>query len=124
MKELKAALEASKASCEILMKYFEKGVKADIKGDKTPVTLADKQSEEKIVSVIRENFPEHNFLCEEFSYKQTDSEYRWIIDPLDMTRNFVRSIPFFSNMIALEKNSKIVLGVIAMPAIGTVASHQ
>ncbi len=62
-----------------------------------------------------------NILGEEFSYQRTDSEFKWIIDPLDMTKNFVHGVPFFSNFIALERNSKIIAGVIYMPVMKILA---
>ena len=85
------------------------------------MTIADKESEKKIVSVIKKYFPDHNFLGEEFSYEKTESKFKWIIDPLDMTRNFIRGIPLFSNFIALERNSKIIVGVISMPGMNIFA---
>jgi histidinol phosphatase-like enzyme (inositol monophosphatase family) len=121
MKELQVALKAAKESNKILNYYFTKKLRVYTKTDQSPVTNADKTSEKKIVAVIKKHFPDHNILGEEFSYKKTDSEFKWIIDPLDMTKNFIRGIPFFSNFIALEKNSKIVVGVISMPAMGILA---
>ncbi len=101
----------------MLKKYFRKGVKVTNKPDKSPVTIADKECERKIVSTIKKHFPDHNILGEEFSYKETDSEFKWIIDPLDMTSNFVRGIPFYSNFVALERNGKVIAGVINMPEL-------
>lgn len=121
MKELDVAIKAGKESGEILMKYFKKNVKVMEKTDRSPVTIADKQSEKKIILAIKKYFPDHNFLCEEFKYKKTNSEYKWIIDPLDGTRNFVRDVPFFGNCIALEKDEKVVVGVINMPALNLFA---
>ncbi|MBI2543481.1 MAG: inositol-phosphate phosphatase [Candidatus Aenigmarchaeota archaeon] len=121
MKELEVAIKAAKESGKILSKYFRTNLKVDRKSDKSPVTIADKESENEIVSIIKESFPEHNFLGEEFSYEKTKSEFTWIIDPLDGTKCFVHGLPFFGNCIGLEKNGKIVAGVINMPEMGTLA---
>ena len=121
MKEIDVAIKAGKGSGKILMKYFKKNVKVGKKTDRSPVTIADKQSEKKIILTIKKYFPNHNFLCEEFKYKKTNSEYKWIIDPLDGTRNFVRNTPFFGNCIALEKDGKVIVGVINMPALNLFA---
>jgi histidinol-phosphatase len=121
MEELDIAIKASIESGKILQKYFRKTLKPEWKADQSPVTIADKESERKITSIIKDYFPEHNILGEEYSYKETDSEYKWIIDPLDMTRNFIRHIPFYSNFIALEKKGKVIMGVINMPEIKTMA---
>ncbi len=116
-KERKTAIKAAKESGKILMKYYNGKFEIEKKPDNSPVTVADKESEKKIVSTIKKEFQNHNFLGEEFKYDETDSDCRWIIDPLDGTRNFVRKMPFFGNIIALEKNRKIILGVINMPAM-------
>lgn len=121
MKELEVAIRAAKESGKILQKYFNKGIKINKKPDKSPVTIADKESEKAIILIIKKYFPEHNFLCEEFKYKKTNFPYRWIIDPLDGTRNFVRGMPFFGNCIALEKDGKVIVGVINMPALNLFA---
>ncbi len=121
MKELKVAIEAAKESGKILGSYFRTNLKVHTKADQSPVTKADKESEKKIVSIIREHFQDHNILGEEFSYKKTNSEFKWIIDPLDMTKNFIRGVPFFSNFIALERKGKIIAGVISMPAMNILA---
>jgi histidinol phosphatase-like enzyme (inositol monophosphatase family) len=121
MKELDVAIEASIASSHILKKYFRTNIKFEKKPDASPVTVADKESERKMVSIIRKRFPDHNILGEEFSYEKTDSEFRWIIDPLDMTKNFIRGVPFYSNFVALEWCGKIMAGVINMPELNILA---
>ncbi|MDI6721254.1 MAG: inositol monophosphatase family protein [Candidatus Aenigmarchaeota archaeon] len=114
MKELDVAIKAARESGKILNRYFRKSLKVDRKRDATPVTIADRESEKKIVSIIRKSFPDHNFL---------GSEFTWIIDPLDMTKNFVRGIPLFSNFITMEKDSKIIavayaMNIMAYAAVG------
>ena len=121
MKDLDVAIEAAKESGKILMKYFNKNVKSEKKADNSPVTIADKESERKIVSIIKKYFPGHNFLCEEFEYEKTNSPYKWIIDPLDGTRNFVRGNSIFGSFIALEKDGKIIAGAVNIPAMNIFA---
>lgn len=121
MKELDVAIKAVKESGKIIMEHFKKGFKTYRKPDKSPVTDADRESEKVIVSTIKKYFPEHNFLGEEFKYKKTDSKYKWIIDPIDGTKLFVRGIPYFGTSLGLEKDGKMILGVINMPALNVVA---
>jgi histidinol-phosphatase len=121
MKELEVAARAAKEAGKILMKHFRKDVKVERKSDKSPVTQVDRECEKKIVSIIKKSFPSHNFLGEEFKYPDTGSSYKWIIDPLDGTRNFIRGSDIFSSFIALEKSGKIILGVVNMPAMGLFA---
>jgi myo-inositol-1(or 4)-monophosphatase len=87
----------------------------DIKQASDFVTHVDKESEQIIINVIKKNFPDHIFLTEE-SIKEHDSDnYRWIIDPLDGTTNFIHSYPVFSVSIALDFQREIILGIVYDP---------
>jgi len=108
---LRVALEAARAACEISRKYYKGNLTVEIKEDRTPVTQADVECEAAIREIILERFPEHGFYGEEFGRTQTDSEYLWLVDPIDGTKAFVRQYPFFSTQIALMHNGEIVLGV-------------
>lgn len=79
------------------------------------VTEVDENSEKMLVDSIRSQFPNHKILAEEGTTHQSENEYRWIIDPLDGTKNFIQDIPMFSISIALEKDGEIVLGVVYNP---------
>jgi myo-inositol-1(or 4)-monophosphatase len=85
------------------------------KGVANIVTEIDKKCEEAIISRIRKEFPTHAILAEESGRKDSSSEYRWIIDPLDGTVNYAHGYPLFCVSIALEKNGEVVLGVIYEP---------
>lgn len=88
------------------------------------VTRVDRDSEELILSTIKSGFPDHHFLAEE-SIKETDSgEYRWIIDPLDGTTNFIHEYPVFAISIALEYQNEIILGLIFDPLRNEVFSAE
>ena len=80
-----------------------------------PVTEADYASEKYIISAIRKKFPTHNILSEEDGNHNRQSDYLWIIDPLDGTSNFTMEIPFFCVSIAVARNNKILAGVIYDP---------
>ncbi len=110
------AILAAKEAGKIHKKYFNTDL--TIKTKKASfdlVTVADIEAEEKVVSVIRDNFSDHNFLGEEAKYKKTDSEYTWIIDPLDGTNNFAYGLPIFSCSIALVINNQPIVGVVYDP---------
>ncbi|MBI5410039.1 MAG: inositol monophosphatase [Nitrospirae bacterium] len=78
------------------------------------VTSVDRESEQIIINIIKAKFPHHHFLAEE-SLKETAAEYRWIIDPLDGTTNYIHGYPAFSLSIALEHKGEIILGLIYDP---------
>lgn len=79
------------------------------------VTRIDKESEQIIINIIKNNFPHHHFLTEESIQEYDTSNYRWIIDPLDGTTNFIHSYPVFAVSIALEYRGEIILGIVYDP---------
>jgi histidinol-phosphatase len=81
------------------------------------VTKADRECEATITEVLSARFPEHGFLGEELGERQGKTNARWIIDPIDGTKNFIRGIPFFATLIALEEAGEITAGVMYAPAI-------
>lgn len=87
----------------------------DIKQASDFVTTIDKESEKIIIDTIRRKFPSHHFLAEESLKEAQTTEYRWIIDPIDGTTNFIHGYPVFSISIALEFNREIIMGVIFDP---------
>lgn len=89
--------------------------KIDYKGRCDMVTNVDRESEEFIANQLEKRFPEHDLLAEESHHAEAKSEYRWIVDPLDGTNNYVHGIPFFVVSIALEYKNEVVLGVVFNP---------
>lgn len=118
-KYLQVGLEAVRAAEKIILKYFNNLDSKDVetKEDGSPVTTADKKSEEIIKKIIATAFPDHGFIGEEYGETTTKSEYTWIIDPIDGTLNFSHEIPFFSTEIALFKGSELILGISNAPMI-------
>src|SRR3989344_1242046 len=113
------AIEAALEAGNILSTSFGK-IKNIQKKDKAGlVTEVDKNAEGAVLKTISRSYPNHSFLCEESGKRDiADSDYKWIIDPLDGTTNYVHGLQFFCVSIALEERGKIVLGVIYAPAIG------
>jgi myo-inositol-1(or 4)-monophosphatase len=85
------------------------------KGDVNLVTEMDIRSERAVVERIRASFPFHGIIAEEETTIRNESEFSWIIDPLDGTTNYAHGYPFFSVSIALEKAGEIILGVVYDP---------
>ncbi len=115
---LEAALAACRRAGEIHRQHFRSiALKVDLKGDASPVTAADRGSEEAIRETLHRATPELGLLGEEFGQEGSERD-RWIIDPLDATRNFVAGLPFFATLIGLELDGELVLGVVHAPALG------
>jgi myo-inositol-1(or 4)-monophosphatase len=121
MKEfLDIALKAARLAGEVILDNLGKISKKDISLKRASdfVTSVDKKSERVIIDTIKGNFPDHLFLAEE-SLKECGKEaYRWIIDPLDGTTNYIHGYPVFSTSIALEYKGEIILGVTLDPLKG------
>ena len=102
-------------STKIIKQYFRNPLKIDAKEDKSPVTIADKKTELKIRELIETKYPNHGILGEEFASSNIDSEYVWVIDPIDGTRSFIAGHKDFGTLIALLHNNKPVIGIINCP---------
>ncbi len=120
-KELEVALAAAREAADISRGYYAGNVEVRTKEDRTPVTQADVECEKAIRARILEAFPEHGFYGEETGSTGTDSEYLWLVDPIDGTKGFVREYPFFSTQIALMHNGEIILGVSSGTMMGELA---
>ena len=115
---LTVALEAVKNAEEIILSYYTGDtMKVEMKDDETPVTLADRGAEKIIRETIKQAFPDHGFLGEEYGIEAGSSPYLWIIDPIDATKNYIRKIPIFGTQIALMKGEELILGVSNAPLL-------
>jgi len=118
MKELKDfAHELARASSGIIRSYFRTEIVIDTKTDLSPVTIADKKSEELMREMIMKHFPEHGILGEEFGAYNEEAEFQWILDPIDGTKSFICGTVTFGTLIALTKNGEPLLGVINQPVL-------
>ncbi len=118
---LQAAIEAAKAAEQVINHYYKKQIDVELKQDRSPVTVADVESERAIKSVIQSAFPEHGFFGEETGKENAEAEYLWLIDPIDGTKSFVRQYPFFSTQIALMHQGHLIAGVSNAPVFGEMA---
>jgi histidinol phosphatase-like enzyme (inositol monophosphatase family) len=116
--ELFFARSAARKAGEACIRILNQGVQAETKSDESPVTAADKESERLIVSILSEAFPEDGFLGEEGANREATSGRRWIIDPIDGTRDFVRNNRLWAILIGMEENGEPVVGVCYLPMLG------
>lgn len=116
MNYVNVAIEAAFKAGSIHKKYFRSGFKVKTKSSSFDLlTIADTKAEQTIVSYIKKRLPKHNFLCEEYSYKKTGSEYTWIIDPLDGTNNFASGLPIFCASVGLMYKNEIIAAAVYDP---------
>ncbi len=115
---LTVAIEAAKEAGKLLKENVGKISSIERKGGEATnlVTEVDRQSEQLIHSILRSHYPDFGFLGEESGAHEHQSEYRWIVDPLDGTVNYAHALPLYSVSIALEYNGEVVVGVIYDPS--------
>ena len=102
----------------ITLGYFNTGIRPEFKSDDTPVTVADRASEEFIRGEIEKMYPKHAIVGEEYGDKAgEENPFRWIIDPIDGTKSFIRGIPLYSVLIGLEIEGKIQVGAAYFPGL-------
>jgi len=102
----------------VLMEEFARPPQISYKGDADLVTQADKRSEKLVVEHLRREFPSHAIVAEEGGGSESDSPFRWLVDPLDGTTNFAHHFPAFAVSIGLEEAGELVAGVILNPSNG------
>ncbi|MDQ2945719.1 MAG: hypothetical protein M3Y27_07225 [Acidobacteriota bacterium] len=120
-RELEIAVRASRAAAELALRY-QQGIQAEMKADLSPVTIADRECEVLMSRAFLEAFPEDGLLGEEGALVESRSGRRWIIDPIDGTRDYLRGNPLWANLIGLEVGGEIVAGVVNLPGLGSLYS--
>ncbi len=115
MKYRDTAFRAAREAGKIALKYFDQDIKFQTKTRGDVVSLADTESEARIIDIIRSDFPKHSIFSEETKMQKRESEFLWVVDPLDGTSNFMLGIPYFSVSLALMKGNQTILGVIYDP---------
>lgn len=112
--------ELANAAASVSLKYFKKPIEVLSKGAKLgtdfdPVTIADKNAEKAIRELIRTRFPTHNIMGEEEAFEDKNSDYTWIIDPIDGTRSYITGIPTWGTLVALRYKNKTIIGMLDQP---------
>jgi histidinol-phosphatase len=113
-----AAIAAAQQAAQHAFRYFDNDVAVEWKKDRSPVTIADREAEQLLRTTLLGAFPDDGFLGEEFGDKQGTSGFRWIVDPIDGTRSFVRNIPLWATLVGLEHQGDAIAGVVVAPALG------
>jgi histidinol phosphatase-like enzyme (inositol monophosphatase family) len=114
---LRVALAAAHRAGAIAMRAFGTRLTIETKADATPVTVIDRACEEAMRKTITRAFPTDGFLGEEYGSTNPGADIRWIIDPIDGTKGYLRGLPFWGCMIAREVRGRLDVGVVHMPAL-------
>ncbi len=105
----------------ITLSHYNKGIQHNLKADETPVTAADRAAEEFIRGEIEKTYPAHAIVGEEYGEKAgAGNPFRWIVDPIDGTKSFIKGVPFYSVLIGLEIEGVSRVGAVCFPALDEV----
>ena len=111
------AIAAADAARAVTLAHFRSGAKIIAKADCSPVTIADRKAEQCMRALILARHPMHGFLGEESGAVNNESQWRWVIDPIDGTKSFATGNPTFGTLIALLHGNRPMLGVIDHAAL-------
>jgi len=106
------------ASGDAILPFFRTSLGVENKGGAgnfDPVTAADRAAETAMRTLIRQNFPDHGIIGEEFGNERTDAEYVWVLDPIDGTKSFITGMPAWGTLIALMRGGEPVYGMMHQP---------
>jgi histidinol phosphatase-like enzyme (inositol monophosphatase family) len=111
-------VELAGLSGDFIRPFFGRAdLKVELKADQSPVTAADRGAEELMRDLIRNKFPGHGIVGEEFGSENEGSEFVWVLDPIDGTKSFTAAVPLFGTLIALLHDGLPVLGCIHQPIL-------
>ncbi len=111
------ALEACDTADRMALAGFRRNLSVERKPDRSFVTAVDQAIERELRGRIQERFPDHGLVGEEYGEQAGDAATRWFIDPIDATHNYIRGIPLFGTLLAVEHEGEIQVGVISAPAM-------
>ncbi len=120
--ELKVGAEIARRAGDLALRIREGGIAVEIKSDESPVTIADRECEKLIVAELQRVFPDDGLLGEEGASRDSSNGRRWIIDPIDGTRDFIRGTRAWSVLIGLEEQGSVVAGFAYFPVTGQMYS--
>ena len=116
----RAVQECAELAGSVAFAHYRTDIAVEVKGDGSPVTLADREAEAAVREWIAARFPGDGILGEEFGETKGTSGRRWIVDPIDGTKSFVRGVPLWGSLVALLEGDVVLAGAAAFPAVGEV----
>ena len=115
---MEAAETVARLAGEVALRHYHRGVTVETKGDGTPVSVADREAEEAARRWLEAHCPEDGILGEELGTTRPHARRRWILDPIDGTKTFVRRVPLWGTLVALAEGETVLAGAAYFPAVG------
>jgi histidinol-phosphatase len=119
---LDAVTELARIAGDFAMSHYGRTLAVDVKHDGSPVTVADRGAEERARAWIEKRFPEDGILGEEFGDVRPGARRRWILDPIDGTKSFIRRVPLWGTLIAVTEGESVLAGCAYFPAVAETVS--
>lgn len=119
---LQAVAEVARLTGQVALSHYRTNLAVETKRDGSPVTVADRAAEEAARTWIAARFPDDAILGEEFGADGDETARRWIIDPIDGTKTFVRGVPLWGTLIAVARGEEVLAGSICCPAVDEIVS--
>jgi histidinol phosphatase-like enzyme (inositol monophosphatase family) len=120
---LEAVVELARVAGDFAMSHYGRTLTVDVKHDGSPVTIADRGAEERARAWIEKRFPDDGILGEEFGDVRPTARRRWILDPIDGTKSFIRRVPLWGTLVAVTEGESVLAGCAYFPAVAeTVAA--
>jgi len=117
---MEAVVEVARAAGDAALAFYGTDIAIDSKADGSPVTAADRSAEQLARSWITSRFPSDGIVGEEFGIEGSDRSRRWIIDPIDGTKSFVRGVPLWGTLVAVVEADTVLAGAAYFPALGEI----
>ncbi|MEO1023281.1 MAG: histidinol-phosphatase [Bacteroidota bacterium] len=114
---LSAAIDIAKVGGAHTLTYFKQDVEVISKADDSPVTIADRETEQILREEIQKRFPDHGIIGEEYGRTNEDARVQWVLDPIDGTKSFIHGVPFYTTLIGVMIDNEPQVGVIYAPAL-------
>jgi histidinol-phosphatase len=113
-----AAADVARVAGDVALRHFRSALRVETKGDGSPVTVADREAEAVARAWIESRFPSDGILGEEHGTSRPDARRRWVVDPIDGTKTFVRGVPLWGTLVAVAEGDAVLAGAAYFPAVG------
>jgi histidinol phosphatase-like enzyme (inositol monophosphatase family) len=117
-----AAADVARVAGDVALRHFRSALHVETKGDGSPVTIADRSAEAAARAWLAERFPDDGILGEEEGLTAGRSGRRWVVDPIDGTKTFVRGVPLWGTLVAVAEGDEVLAGAAYFPAVGEIVA--